>query len=148
MLLEKMLSDKVVCFHEEFTSWQDALYAAGEPLIKEGFCEKKYIDAVVECVNKYGPYIVIAPQIAMPHSIENAPGVKKTTIGFMKVEKPVHFDLNDPEKDARLFFTLVSANNEEHLQNMMALSEMLMDEAIVEKLLDAKSCGDLASILK
>jgi len=122
MLLNKIIDNKVFDFQEGFDTWQDALRACGVPLINQGYCEPTYIDAVIACVEEYGPYIVIAPNIAMPHSTENAEGVNKTTIGFMKTEKPVHFDPTDPEKDARLFFTLVSANHEEHLENMMALS--------------------------
>jgi PTS system ascorbate-specific IIA component len=146
MLLNKIIENKVFSFEEGFNTWQEALYAAGKPLIKEGYCELQYIDAVVACVEKFGPYIVIAPNIAMPHSTEGAEGVNKTTIGFMKTEKPVHFDLEDPERDARLFFTLVSANHDEHLENMMALSTMLMNEEIVEELLLSKSVEDLAAI--
>ena len=97
----------------------------------------------MECVRKYGPYIVIMPKIAMPHSQEGAVGVNKTAIGFMKLEKPVSFDPNDPEKDAQLFFTLASCNPEQHLNNMMRLSEMLMNEELVAELLEAKGPEDL-----
>ncbi len=66
----------------------------------------------------------------------------------MKVEEPVHFDPEDPEKDARLFFVLASADHEKHLENMMRLSEMLMNEELVEELLEAKSKEDLLAIDK
>lgn len=145
-LLMRILDNKVTCYHEKFDSWKEALVACGQPLIKSGFITNEYIDAIIECVEKYGSYIVIAPNIAMPHSTENAKGTLKTGIGFMKVEQPVVFDENDREKDARLFFTLVSSNHEDHLANMMELSELLMDEELVEKLLTVKSDNDLRSI--
>ena len=107
-----------------------------------------YVEAVINCVKKYGPYIIIAPNIAMPHSTEGAEGVNETAICFMKVEEPVHFDPEDPEKDARLFFVLASADHEKHLENMMRLSEMLMNEELVEELLEAKSKEDLLAIDK
>ena len=56
----------------------------------------------------------------------------------MKLEKPVSFDPNDPEKDAQLFFTLASCNPDQHLNNMMRLSEMLMNEELVAELLKAE----------
>ena len=77
------------------------------------------------------------PNVAMPHSQEGAAGVNKTAIGFMKLEKPVSFDENDPEKDAQLFFTLASCNPDQHLNNMMKLSEMLMNEDVVKALAES-----------
>ena len=131
-------------FREKFDSWEEAIAARCEPIIKEGV----YVEAVINCVKKYGPYIIIAPNIAMPHSTEGAEGVNETAICFMKVEEPVHFDPEDPEKDARLFFVLASADHEKHLENMMRLSEMLMNEELVEELLEAKSKEDLLAIDK
>ncbi len=147
-LLKKILDNKVTCYHEKFDNWKDALIGCGEPLLKEGFITSEYIDAVIECVEKYGPYIVISPNIAMPHSTENAKGTLKTGIGFMKVEEPVIFDENDREKDAKLFFTLVSTNHDEHLANMMELSETLMNESLVEDLLEVKNDEDLIRVAK
>ncbi len=145
-MLKKFVENERICFHQRFESWEDAIKASCQPLINEGAIEDCYVDAVIECVKKYGPYIVIAPNIAMPHSTEGAVGVHKTAISFMKVEEPVHFDLNDPEKDARLFFVLAAENHEEHLENMMSLSEMLMNDELVEDLLNAKNKEDLLSI--
>ncbi len=145
-LLNQFLEQKVTSYHEKFDSWQDALTACGQPLVQQGFITEVYIDAIIECVNKYGPYIVIAPDIAMPHSTENAEGVIKTGIGFMKVETPVVFDADDREKDARLFFTLVSSNHDEHLNNMVELSNMLTDDDLVLGLLNVKNDEDLAQL--
>ena len=79
----------------------------------------------------------------MPHSQEGAKGVHKTAIGFMKLKKPVSFDPEDPEKDATLFFTLAACDSDQHMQNMMKLSEMLMNEDLVKELMDAETPEDL-----
>lgn len=146
MLLEDFVNRKLTSFQTSFDSWQDAIRGSGENLIKQGYIDDRYIKAVIACVEKYGPYIVIAPDIAMPHSTEKADGVYKTAISFMKVEKPVVFDPNDSEKNARLFFMLAAENHETHLKNMMELSEMLMNEDLVSDLLKAKDDNDLLAI--
>ena len=46
----------------------------------------------------------------------------------------------------KLFFTLAAVDNEQHLNNMMALSEMLMKDGIIEDLLNAKTEQDLLDI--
>lgn len=134
------------CFHESFENWEDAVRASCQPLIEDKTIEPVYIQTVIDCIHKYGPYIVIAPDIAMPHANEGAVGVNDTSISFMKVEKPVHFDLADPEKDARLFFVLASVDHEKHLVNMMQLCELLMNQDLVDALLTTKSADDLLAV--
>ena len=145
-MLKEFVEKGRYSFHEKFDNWEEAITASCAPIIAEGVIEPIYIQAVIDCVKKYGPYIVIAPNIAMPHSSEGAQGVNETAICFMKVEQPVHFDLEDPEKDARLFFVLAASDHDKHLENMMLLSEMLMNDDLVEELLQAKNTEDLLAI--
>jgi ascorbate PTS system EIIA or EIIAB component len=145
-MLKEFVEQKHYKFAEEAKDWRDAIRMSCEPLEADGTVEANYKEDIIACVEKYGPYIVIIPDVAMPHSQEGAVGVNKTAISFMKLEKAVSFDLEDPEKDARLFFTLASCNPEQHLNNMMRLSEMLSNEEIVAALLEANSVKDLLEI--
>ena len=146
MLLTQMLDAGHVNFRERCTGWQDAIRAGCEPLVATGTVDAGYADEIIACIEKYGPYIVIAPDIAMPHSQENAKGVHKTAISFMKVNEAVAFDANDREKDARLFFTLASQNHEQHLENMSMLATILDNEALIAGLLAAQDTSDLRAI--
>ena len=103
MLLTKMLAAGHVNFEPRFPDWQSAIHGGCKPLVADGTVEAGYADEIIACIEKYGPYIIIAPDIAMPHSQENAKGVHKTAISFMKVAEVVAFDADDREKDARLF---------------------------------------------
>ena len=93
-------------FAEEAKDWEEAILMSCKSLEADGTVESSYAHDILECVRQYGPYIVIMPNVAMPHSQEGAVGVNKTAIGFMKLNKPVSFDPEDPEKDAQLFLTL------------------------------------------
>ena len=73
-MLREIVENGYYSFAESFATWEDAIKASYEPLKKANIVEDVYIDAVIECVNKYGPYIVIVPGIAMPHSTEGATG--------------------------------------------------------------------------
>jgi len=52
----------------------------------------------------------------------------------MKLEEPVTFDPEDPDKTATLFFTLASCDHDKHLDNMSRLSEMLCNEDLLADL--------------
>lgn len=145
-----MLKEFVKLNHYKFAAeaidWQDAIRMSCEPLEVDGTIDGNYKEDIIACIKEYGPYIIIMPHVAMPHSQESAKGVHKTAIAFMKLKKPVSFEPGDPEKDAQLFFTLASCNSEQHLLNMTKLSELLMDDATVEALLHAETPEDLIRI--
>ena len=145
-MLKEFVESKHYKFAESAKDWKDAIRMSCESLEADGTVEANYKEDIIKCVEKYGPYIVIVPGVAMPHSQENAVGVHKTAIGFMKLEKPVSFDPEDPEKDATLFFTLASCNPEQHLDNMSRLAEMLSNEELIEDLKKAKGPEDLLKL--
>ncbi len=146
MLIKELVDKGHVCFQQHFDTWEAAIEASCQPLISDHSIDKEYVDAIIECVKKYGPYIVLAPNIAMPHSQEGAVGVNDTAISFMKVEDPVHFEEGNPEKDAKLFFVLASVDHNIHLKNMEKLALLLLNEELVEELLEAKTVEDLLRI--
>ncbi|GAB6168277.1 PTS sugar transporter subunit IIA [Clostridium carnis] len=144
-MLKELIDKKRYSFHKEFNNWEDAVGAACKPLIEEGVIEKSYVDSIIANVKKFGPYIVIAPNICIPHAQEGV-GVNETAICFMKTDKPVHFS-EDPEQDARLFFVLASTDNDKHMQNLVGMCELVEDQDVVSKLLEAKSVEDLKMLL-
>jgi len=147
-MLKEFVEKKHCKFAEEAKTWQDAIRMSCEPLEADGTIEANYKEDIIACVEKYGPYIVIIPDVAIPHSQEGATGVNKTAISFMKLNKSVSFDPEDREKDARLFFTIASCNPDQHLNNMMKLSDMLSNEELVAALLEANTEADLLEIDK
>lgn len=143
-MFQEMIAKKYYSFHEGFDDWRDAVRAACVPLRADGTIEPSYEEEIIAKVEELGPYIVIAPNICIPHAQEGV-GVNGTAMCFMKTAKPVHFS-DSPDHDAQLFFVLASVDNEVHLQNLVALSETLSDEATVEALLKATSVEDLAKL--
>ena len=148
MLLKDIVEANHYSFVDSFDSWQDSIYGAAQPMVADGTLDNQYLDKIIENVNTYGPYFIIMPDVAMPHSTLGGTGVYKTAIGFCKVKEPVVFDPNDETKNARLFFTLAAVDNEQHLQNMVQLSGMLVKEGIIEDLLAAETKEDLLDIDK
>lgn len=144
VLFKEFVTQKHYSFHEGFDDWRDAIRAACAPLVADGTIQKEYVSYIIEKVEELGPYIVIAPEICIPHA-ERGRGVNRTAMCFMKSETPVRFH-EDGEHDARIFVVLAAADDEEHIQNLMELSERLSDEETVAKLLAATTPEDLLAI--
>lgn len=142
-MLREFVEKNHYLFAEEAQDWEDAIKMSCLSLEADGSVDGAYADQIIACVKKYGPYIVLLPDVAIPHAQEGANGVYKTTIGFMKLNKPISFDLEDPDKSAELFFTLSSCNSEQHMKHMETLALMLMNEELVNELKKVQGPDDL-----
>lgn len=65
--------------------------------------DQSYVDEIIQCVETFGPYIIIAPEVAMPHSSEESAGVFGTAISFTKFKQAVTFAGDQEAKTATLF---------------------------------------------
>ena len=146
MLLKEIYERGHYAFVEGPLEWRDSIRECCKPLEATGVIDPIYAEEIIACVEKHGPYIVLVPGVAMPHSTENATGCHGTAIGFMRCANPVHFQEGDPEKDAQIFFTLCSTNQGEHFANMQRLYAILTDDAVVAKLREATKPEDLLEI--
>ena len=147
-MLKQFVENKHCKFAKSATDWKDAIRMSCEVLEADGTVEENYKEDIIACVEKYGPYIVIMPNVALPHSQEGAKGVHKTAISFLKLEEPVSFEEGNEDMNAQLFFTLASCNSEQHLANMSKLSELLSNEDVIKELETAKNEEDLLEIYK
>ena len=145
-LVEKNLVD----FYECAEDWKEAIKLSCHKLMEEQYCTEEYVEQIISCVEQLGPYIVLVPGMAMPHSTMNAKGVIKNGIAFTQFEKPVVFDGFEgyERREAKSFFTLCASNPDEHMENMRKLFTILSDESILNKVFEASTPEDLLEIDK
>jgi len=142
-MLATYLKDNIQIMNE-VSSWEESIKVAAEPLLKKGFISEKYIQDMIDNVNINGPYIVIAPEIAMPHA-RNEGGVLKTGISFLKLKNPVYY----PEgKQVSILFVLAAEDNSGHLELISDLSSILIDEEIVTKLKNSDNEDEIINLIK
>jgi len=135
-------SDKVI------TDWREAIVESCQLLLDKKIIDQTYVDEIIRCVKEHGPYIEIVPEVAMPHSSEDSEGVFGTAISFTKMKQPVQFEDEEEEKSAILFFTLAAKNAEEHMENIQNLSELLMTEGLIERLVATNSIEDYQAVMQ
>lgn len=147
-MLKYFYDNDLIRFCEETPSnWEDAVILSCQTLLEKEIITQQYVDEIVECVQKYGPYIVIVPGVAMPHSSEDSQGVLGTAISFTKMSKDVVFEEGNAEKNARLFFTLAAKDSEAHVENISKLSEMLMTDGIIDALMTVETMEDYQKVM-
>ena len=148
-MAETILSKIVARGHYKFVdhvdSWQEAVKLSTESLVKTGYVSENYYKQIVDCIEKYGPYVVFDHYVAMPHSQEGAEGAEKTGVGFLRVKDDVDFgtDEDGERKLARLFFTLAAKDPSEHIDNMQQLIGIFTNEPLLDALMKADTPEDI-----
>ena len=140
-MLKEIIENGRFSFQKGSLTWEDAIKVACQPLVEQKIIEPEYPG-----VHEFGPYIVIAPEICIPHAQEGK-GVNDTAVAFMNIEEAVDFGPGADYKP-HLFFVLASTDNEKHLNNLSELVTLLDDETIINAFVEARSKEDLEKILK
>ena len=144
-ILQKIVERGHYKFVDRVDSWQEAVKLSCESLAATGYVSDNYYQQIVDCIEKYGPYVVFEHYVAMPHSQEGAEGANKTAVGFMRVKEDVYFgkDEDGEDKVARLFFTLAAKDPNEHLDNMQQLMQIFTNEPLLDALMAANTPEDI-----
>lgn len=145
MLYDLVDHDLVDVIADNTTTWQDAVRTATQYLENKGYVTANYADAIIDSTIENGPYYVLCPGIAMPHARPET-GVLKTGLGIHIFTQPVDFgsDLGP----ANVLLTLAAKDSDTHIQVIQSLSEVLVDEANIEKLTSATSKDEVLNIIK
>ncbi|MBP2072433.1 BglG family transcription antiterminator [Thermoanaerobacterium butyriciformans] len=144
-LLKDLLTEKTIRLNVEVKDWEEAVRIGGELLEKEGAIEHRYIDAMIDSVKEIGPYIVIAPGIAMPHARPES-GAKKIGMSLITLKNPVNFGNkeNDPVK---IVVCLCAVDHSSHLKALSELVELLGDDEKVQKIKFADDIYDVVNLI-
>lgn len=124
-------------------NWQQAVRAAGQILQESGCVSSEYVEAMVETVKALGPYIVVAPGLAMPHA-KSTRGVIKSGISIVTLKTPLKFG-NEDNDPVYMLVGLAGANDDFHLDILKAIASVFEDENTVKELAACQTPSELAT---
>lgn len=142
-LLRDLVTENRIRIVDSVKDWKEAIRLAAEPLEEDRSIEPAYTEAMIHSVETLGPYIVLAPGIALPHARPEA-GVHNMAMALLKVKHRVYFT---EEKYANLFFVLASADGNSHLDALRELSAIFSDEAAIDKFIKADTAKELYQLI-
>ena len=135
-ILSDLLTENTIMLKVPVSNWKDAIVKAGELLVKVGAVEPRYIEAMIKFKQKFGPYIVIAPGIALPHA-RPEDGVKRTCLSLITLKKPVEFGNKDNDP-VDLVIAFGAVDNKQHLNVMAQLANLLSNQNEINKIRNAE----------
>ncbi len=144
--LKTLMDRSLMQISDEELSWEEAIALASKPLLDQGFIEEQYITAMIDKVNEIGPYIVLAPMVAIPHA-RPEDGANKLAIGILKTTERVRFDFNESDKDVKLIFVLSAVDNSSHLYALQQLSHLLEDQENIDKIISMENLDEILAFI-
>jgi PTS system ascorbate-specific IIA component len=144
-LLNQALAEGSISVRATASNWKQAIELAGDALVTSQRTTTQYTEAMVQAFEELGPYMVIAPGIALAHA-RPSEAVLGTGLSLITLSEPVVFgsEANDP---VRLVIGLAAVDHDSHIDLMAALSDLLMDVMKVNMLLQAENVEQVRELL-
>ena len=123
---------------------EQAIRFAGEQLVKGGYVQPEYVEAMLEREKLTPTYL--GESIAVPHgTVEAKDRVLKTGVVFCQYPQGVRF--GEEEDDIARLVIGIAARNNEHIQVITSLTNALDDDSVIEKLANTTSVQEVLDLL-
>jgi PTS system ascorbate-specific IIA component len=144
-VLSLALGQGSIKLQQSCISWRECFELAGAGLVESKRTVHAYTQEMIQAFEELGPYMVIAPGIALAHGRPSA-SVLEAGLSLVTLSTPIEFgsQSNDP---VSLVIGLAATDHDSHIDLMAALSELLMSEEKVTLLLNATKEAELRSYL-
>jgi PTS system ascorbate-specific IIA component len=135
--LKKILTIETVRANVRVDTWQQAADKVGCLLVEAGKVETKYIRRMKQALDEVGPYVVVAPGIALLHA-RPEDGVLQPCISLITLENPVEFghSENDP---VDIVIAFGAIDKDSHIPALKQLAEKIGNEQIIKQIRSATS---------
>lgn len=142
MLLE-LINEKRIQITDRSLSFREAVDLACAPMIADGSVEPRYAAAVVDAVDKHGPYIVLADRFAMPHA-RPEDGVNRLDMSLLLSKKAVDVC----GESVNLFIALAAADSRSHLDAMAELVGLIGRDGAIDEICALESEAEILEYIK
>ena len=144
--LSDYLTTQTVRVQVEAGNWASVIEQAGQLLLNTGKIEPRYIEAMKAILEVEGPYMVIAPGIALLHARPHD-GALGECLSLITLAAPV--DFGNPENDpVTLAIAFAAGEADTHIQILGQLAQLLADEERVDQILRAAEVQEVLTVLQ
>ncbi|MDH2924634.1 PTS system ascorbate-specific IIA component (L-Asc family) [Nicoletella semolina] len=124
MLKASLIENNSILLNQRVAGWKEAIKLGTDLLEASGATEPRYYQHIIDNIEKLGPYIILAPGLAMPHARPEE-GVNRTAFALVTLAEPVVFEGEDDP--VSVFVTLAGSDSDQHLQGLMEITQTLDD---------------------
>lgn len=144
-MIQDILEDHKIQITSKKMDWKDSIRFGAKPLLDEESITEQYIDEMIHNVEEYGPYIVIAPHMALAHA-RPEDGAKNLDLSLTIFKNPVSFGESDDQK-VSVMFCLSAIDSFSHLNIMKSLVNLIRATNKIEELSNVTDINMAKTIL-
>ncbi|PYZ92659.1 PTS sugar transporter subunit IIA [Salipaludibacillus keqinensis] len=144
---EIKLDKQFIQWEKQADNWMDAIRISARPLLQEKKITTDYVEAMITNIKELGPYILIAPLVALPHARPEQ-GVNEIGLSVTVFQEPVFFDKPETgdSSEANIFICLAAKDSESHLDLLKKISSLIENEEMITKMRNTQSEEELHQI--
>ena len=147
MLKESLIENNSIKLNQTAANWEEAIKIGTDLLVASGAIEPRYYENIISKIKEMGPYIVLAPGLAMPHARPEE-GVIRTAFGLTTLAQPVDFDC----EQISVLVTLAGSDSDTHMEGIMEITQIFDDPdsedgVNIQKFLDCKTQEDVLAVI-
>lgn len=139
------LIDDMILVDVSADDWREAVRLAGKLLVENSRAKESYIDAMIKATEELGPYVVIAPGIAIPHA-RPEDGALRPGFSIIVLRKPVNF--GSPNDPVHIVIGFTAVDKTSHLRALQVLATLISDDGFRNAITKAGSKEEVKKILR
>jgi PTS system ascorbate-specific IIA component len=140
------ITDDAILLRAPAKDWREAMKLAGDLLVKNGITTDQYTQEMIAAVEEQGPYIVIAPKIALAHT-RPGPSVLKSGLTIVTLADPVNFDQKETDP-VWIVFGFAAKDDNAHVDALAQVAEVLADSDNVDRIIQATTKKEVIDVMK
>jgi PTS system ascorbate-specific IIA component len=139
------LPDSAITVGAHASDWREAVELAGAALARSGATEDTYGARMIQVIDEFGAYIVIAPGLALAHA-RPGPDVLHDGLSVVTLDQPVVFGHphNDP---VSVVIGLAVATPDAHVTSVAQLANIFNDPGAIPGLAAASDVNEVQNIM-
>lgn len=144
LTLKDLVYPETIIIQDKVTDWKEALWLASEPLLKNDYIGHSYVEAMIEQYQIDSRYIMLANNVAIPHSKpEN--DVYRVGMSLLRLSEPVKFSNGNFIK---LICVIAAVDKEQHIRPILQLRRLAESQQGIENIINAKTKEEIFSVIE
>ncbi|OHR66558.1 transcription antiterminator BglG [Bacillus sp. HMSC76G11] len=141
--LDQLIIPEHITLRDSVASWEEAVRISAEPLIRSRNIQPEYVDAMIGYSEK-DPYIVIGPDIAIPHAAPED-GANQVGMSLLRVKEGVQYT---QDYRIHLIITISAVDKHQHIHALMQLMSLAGAKEERDSLIHAESVEEAYQMIQ
>ncbi|WP_022794070.1 BglG family transcription antiterminator [Marinococcus halotolerans] len=141
--LDELITPASITLKDQAGDWEEAVKMGAGPLLENGSITGGYIDSMLRYTEE-DPYIVIGPNIAIPHASPED-GVNEVGMSLLRLKEGVLFS---EEYRVNLVIVIAAVDKQKHIHALMQLMKLAGSQTARDQITAADSVKEIYKIIQ